>query len=180
MVRNEFDFLAPDEEQKKRMLEKIKAHQKSRRINFSFVKAAVPIAAAAVIVIAVVPFVFGKSDTDGTEILVSEEQYAAAVRAFSVGTEGDYYKPKTDKTLLMVAYSHNEYHTLMIDWNSVVTTTAELGEAVGVVVDSNDDSFIGAIVYETPFSLYEYSSVVEYNGKKYYLKPYSGTEYILE
>ena len=179
-MRNEFDLLAPDEEQKKRMLENIKAHKKSRAVSFSFVKAAVPIAAAAVIVFALVPFLLGKAETDGTEILVSEEQYAAAVRAFSVGVENDYYKPKTDKTLLMVAYSYDEYQTLMIDWNSVVTTTAELGEAIGVVADSNDDSFIGAAVYETPFSLYDYSSVVEYNGKKYYLKPYNGTEYILE
>lgn len=179
-MRNEFDFLAPDEKQKKRMLEKIKAHKKSKVVSFSFVKAAVPIAAAAAIVFALVPFLFGKTGTEGTEILVSEEQYAAAVRAFSVEPEDDYYKPKTDKTLLMVAYNYDEYQMLMIDWNSVVTTTAELGEAIGVVADSNDDSFIGAAVYGAPFSLYEYSSVVEYNGKKYYLKPYNGTEYILE
>ena len=83
-MKNEFDFLEPDNEAKARMLEKIKAHEKKNTVNLNWLKAAVPAVAAAVLAIVFLPSVIGAPKSgDESEILVAQADYDAAVEAFA-------------------------------------------------------------------------------------------------
>lgn len=159
-MRKEFDFLEPSEQQKAKMLEKIKAHEKSGKVVDMRWLWSVPAALAAVLLIAFAPNIIGTirgmSTSGGIEITL--EDRAAGMPESETSSdmvaEAAVMEAGADERLMIADENNCVYYMAMAEdisrynLQSAYADEETVGGIIGSVSFSNVEYLLGTDIYE--------------------------------